>query len=95
MQARSTNLLLADDTMFGVCQGLGEDFGVSPTLLRLAFALGLFWAPVLVIGAYLALGAVVLVSRLLAPDPRIAAPAAEAPAQAPAEAEAQPLPLAA
>lgn len=64
------NLLTRDDTFFGVCQGLGDDLGVSPDLLRVALALGLFWNPYAVAAAYAAMAAVVLVSRLAFPERR-------------------------
>jgi phage shock protein C len=84
MQAAAhTNLIARDDTLLGVCQALGEDFGFNPLLLRVPLAALLLWNPVAVIGTYLGAGAIVLVSRLLAPDPRraaVAQPAVEAPA---------------
>lgn len=70
MQATRQNMFMRDDTFFGVCQALGEDFRFSPTLLRLAFALGFFWNPLVVTGAYLALGVLVAITRFVAPDPR-------------------------
>jgi len=70
MQTERANLLTRDDTFFGVCQGLGEDLRIPPTLLRIAFALGLFWNPIAMIGLYAGLGVIVLVSRLIAPEPR-------------------------
>jgi phage shock protein PspC (stress-responsive transcriptional regulator) len=94
------NLLTRDDTFLGVCEGLGEDLRIPPTLLRLGFAGLLFWNPVASIVLYLALGALVALIRWLAPDPRVAA-APEAGAEAEAEAETaaepceEPLPIAA
>lgn len=64
------------DTLLGVCEALGQDFGFNPLWLRIAFAAPLIWNPVAVFGVYLALGAVVLVSRLLFPSKRAAAAAA-------------------
>ena len=55
------------DTMLGVCEGLGEDFGIDPLWLRLAFALMIFWSPVIALSLYLGLGVAVLVSRLAFP----------------------------
>ena len=80
------NVFSRDDTMFGICQAIGEDFGFPPNLLRVGFAIALFFAPVAVIGVYFALGAVVLVSRLLVRGPRKAAVREEAVA-APARAD--------
>ena len=56
------------DTMLGVCEGLGEDFGINPLWLRLAFALMVFWSPVVALSLYLGLGVVVLASRLAFPE---------------------------
>jgi phage shock protein C len=70
-----------DDTAFGVCAAIGEDFGFNPLFLRFAFAGFLFFNPMAAIASYLALGVVVLVSRLVAPNPRMASePAAALPA---------------
>lgn len=71
------NLLARDDTLLGVCAALGEDFGFNPQYLRAAFAVVLLVNPAAVIAAYLALGAIVMLSRWLAPNPRPAAAAAE------------------
>ncbi|HEY0027664.1 MAG TPA: PspC domain-containing protein [Allosphingosinicella sp.] len=91
------NLILRDDTVLGVCQALGEDFGISPVWLRVLAATLLLWNPQAVIAGYLLAGVLVLASRLLFPRPRAkAAEAVEAPAPAAAEPEAQvELPLAA
>ena len=64
-----------NDTLLGVCEALGQDFGFNPLWLRIAFAVPLIWNPVAVFGAYLALGVVVLLSRLIVPNRRRAAPA--------------------
>jgi phage shock protein C len=76
MQSAQPNLLLRDDTLFGVCEALGEDFGFNPFWLRAALAAMFLWNPVATIGAYAAAGTVVLLSRLVSPNPRpVAAPA--------------------
>src|SRR3954471_6858756 len=96
MQASSPNLFLRDDNLLGVCQGLGEDFGFNPLWLRILFAAGLIWNPVYDIGAYLALGTIVLVSRLIVRNPR--QPKAAVPVEARSEtanAEQEALPIAA
>jgi phage shock protein C len=54
-------------TIFGVCEGLGEDFGFNPILLRVPLAASVLWSPTMAVAVYLALGAVVLVSRLIFP----------------------------
>ena len=75
MHADATHDPSHKDNMFGICAALGEDFGFDPLWLRLAFGAALLWNMEIVIGAYFALGAVVLVSRLLAPNPKCAAAA--------------------
>ena len=63
----------APQNLSGICARVGEDFGFNPLWLRLAFACSLIWNPVAVIGAYFALGAIVLTSRLLFPDSKAVA----------------------
>ena len=70
MQANQGNLLTRDDTILGVCQGLGEDLGFNPLWLRIAFAVLLYLNPVAAIGGYFGLGVIVLATRLLVPNPR-------------------------
>jgi phage shock protein PspC (stress-responsive transcriptional regulator) len=84
MQSSKGNLFTRDDTFFGVCEGLGEDLRIPANLFRVAFALGFFFAPVPVVIAYLALGALVLASRLVFPNPRSAPAAVAARAAEPA-----------
>ena len=85
-------LPLRDHTILGICEALGEDFGVNPIWFRLPLAVLLLWNPGVIVAAYLGLGVIVLVSRLIAPEPRKAAAAAE---PAPTETEAESLKLAA
>ena len=105
MEATRESLIRRDDTFLGVCQALGEDFGFNPVWLRIAFALPVIYAPMAVITVYFGLGAVVLLSRILAPRPKRKAapqpveasrpaPAAHA-AEANDEADQLPLPIAA
>ncbi len=96
MQSPQPSLIARDDTLLGVCAGLGEDLGFNPTYLRVALAVLLFWNPLAVIGAYLAAGAVVLATRFLVPDRPASAQAevAAEPARA-AGTETEQLPLAA
>jgi phage shock protein PspC (stress-responsive transcriptional regulator) len=77
-QAKPTNLMLRNDTILGVCEAIGQDLGINPTWLRVAFCVPIFWNPLLVIGAYLALGLVVAATRLAFPDRHAQAPAAPA-----------------
>lgn len=55
------------DTMLGICEGLGDDLRINSNLIRVAFALGLFFNPVAAIAAYLGAGVLVLATRLLFP----------------------------
>ena len=70
-------LPLRSHTILGVCEGIGEDFGFNPTLLRVPFAAIVLWSPMLAVGAYLALGLVVLASRMLFPKAKNDAVAAD------------------
>ena len=63
-----TPLPLRSDTILGVCEAIGQDFGFNPTWLRLAFIAPLFFAPYWAVGAYFGLGLVVAVSRWLTRD---------------------------
>jgi phage shock protein PspC (stress-responsive transcriptional regulator) len=69
MSAQETNvaLPLRSHTILGICEAVGEDFGFNPVFLRIPFAASVIWNPMIAIGAYFALGAVVLASRLLFP----------------------------
>ena len=69
------NLLGRNDTIFGVCEAIGQDFGFHPNWLRVTLASLIYFAPVAVIGSYVALGLVVALSRWVAPDGAV--PAAE------------------
>lgn len=69
MQAQENQaaLPLRSHTILGVCEAIGEDFGFNPTLLRVPLAAVVLWSPMWAIATYLALGAIVFASRLLAP----------------------------
>ena len=98
MENQNSSLIARDDTMLGICQGIGEDFGFNPLYLRAALSVALFWNPAAVFAVYAALGVLVLFSRLVFPNPRLAPAVAAAAAPAAAEPDAgrqQPLPLAA
>ena len=79
MQNVQPSLFNRDDTFFGVCQGLGEDLGISPTWLRLAFPALLFFYPVAALATYAAAGVVVFLTRWFFPHPvaAVAVPEAE------------------
>jgi phage shock protein PspC (stress-responsive transcriptional regulator) len=70
-QENQVALPLRSHTILGVCEAIGEDFGFNPVFLRIPLATSVIWNPLIAIGAYFALGAAVLVSRLLAPKPQI------------------------
>jgi phage shock protein PspC (stress-responsive transcriptional regulator) len=59
-------------TILGVCEGIGEDFGFNPVLLRIPFAAAVLWSPMVTLAAYFVLGALVLASRVLFPRARSA-----------------------
>lgn len=105
MQSNRQNLFTRDDTFFGVCEGLGEDLGLGANWLRLAFTGLLFWNAPIALAAYAAAGTLVLVTRLIVPNPRPqaaavgmadeAAPVEQQPLPAGGAAEPAPVPLAA
>jgi phage shock protein PspC (stress-responsive transcriptional regulator) len=79
-QENQPALLLRSHTLLGVCEAIGEDFGFNPTFLRVPFAATVLLSPLWAIVGYFALGAVVLLSRVLAPKAKAisAAPASQA-----------------
>ena len=95
MHSDQPSLINRSDTLLGVCQGIGEDFGFNPLWLRLALTALLFLYPLVALSLYAALAATVAGSRWLFPNPRVDLPeeaADEAEAVEPAE---ETLPLAA
>ena len=60
-------LPLRSHTILGVCEGLAEDFGFNPIFLRVPLAALVLWSPLVAVGIYFGLGALVLASRLLFP----------------------------
>ena len=68
MDKETTNLFRRRDTFFGICEAVGQDFGFNPLWLRLAFIAPLFFFPVQSFAAYFALGAIVLLSRIVFPN---------------------------
>ncbi|MFL6843829.1 MAG: PspC domain-containing protein [Allosphingosinicella sp.] len=91
----SSNIFTRDDTLFGVCQALGEDLGFNPNWLRVALAATVLWNPVAVLGIYAALGILVVFTRWIAPTPRATAPAEAAILTEANDGEAERLPIAA
>ena len=74
MQEYQPSVLARDDTFFGVCQAIGDDFGFHANWLRVGFALALFWNPLGAAGVYAALAVLVALTRLLVREPRVALP---------------------
>lgn len=68
MKPATTNLLLRNDTILGVCEAIGQDFGFHPNWLRLLFGSLFYFNPIAVIGTYLGLGVIVAVTRWAAPN---------------------------
>jgi len=66
-QENQVALPLRSHTILGVCEALGEDFGLNPVFLRIPLAASVIWNPAIALGTYFALGALVLASRLLFP----------------------------
>ena len=74
MQKQSLwSLFNRPDTLFGICEGVGRDFGFNPNYLRVALAIAMIWNPVAVLATYALLGVAVAVSRWIAPRPVAAA----------------------
>jgi phage shock protein C len=74
MSTERTNLLLRNDTILGVCEAIGQDFGFNPNWLRVALCAALFFNPIGATAAYFTLGVLVAGSRWIAPDRVDAAP---------------------
>ena len=90
MQTVPGNLFTRPDTLFGVCEGLGQDFGFNPIYLRVVLATAILWNPVVAFGTYFALGLLVLLSRLICPDVRLTQVTQAIEEAAPAEVRAEP-----
>jgi phage shock protein C len=58
-----SNVFLRNDTIFGTCQAIGDDFGFNPNWLRVPLATMVVVSPFGAVGAYLALSLLVLLSR--------------------------------
>jgi len=67
---RNVALPMRNDTMLGICQGLGEDLGIHPNLLRVMFGAIVFFDVKLAIVAYLTVGIFVAASRYFFPKPK-------------------------
>jgi phage shock protein C len=67
MTAKQPNLFTRHDTFFGVCEGLGQDLGINPNILRIGFGVSLLFAPKMVLALYFAAGAIVMATRFFLP----------------------------
>jgi phage shock protein C len=63
-----TPLPLRSDTILGVCEAIGQDFGFNPLYLRLALIAPIFVAPAASVAAYLGLGVIVAAVRYFVPN---------------------------
>ena len=86
VQENQVALPLRSHTILGVCEAIGEDFGFNPVLLRVPFAASVLWSPTWAIVAYFALGAIVLLSRVVSPKAKQAS-AVQAEVEVPATAQ--------
>ena len=68
MRISQPNLFTRHDTLFGVCEAIGQDFGFNPLYLRVAFGVTILLNPAAVLGTYLALGLLVAISRWIYPS---------------------------
>ena len=62
------NVAMRNDTILGVCEALGSDFGINPNVLRIPLAAGIIFAPFLMVGIYAAMGVIAFASRTFFPD---------------------------
>ncbi|MEO7601817.1 MAG: PspC domain-containing protein [Sphingomicrobium sp.] len=82
-QDQTVPLPLRSSTLLGVCEAIGEDFGFNANFLRVPLAAIVVFNVWAAVGAYLALGLIVLASRYLFPK-RETQPSVTAAASAPA-----------
>ena len=84
VQSAEPALPFRSDTMLGVCEALGQDFGFHPNLLRIALGSIVLFSPLAAFGIYLGLGVIVALSRIVAPQRLVpTAPAAQNEAELP------------
>ena len=76
MTAAAPSLFHRDDTILGVCEGIGEDFDFNAQYLRVGLALVGFVNPAAAVALYALLGVAVFAGRKLFPNP-VASTAAE------------------
>lgn len=73
MQQLRPNFFARSDTMFGVCEALGRDFGFNPNWLRVALGLGVIYNLEYAVMAYVGLGVLVALVHFIYPERRAAA----------------------
>jgi len=76
MQFISNSLFSRSDTIFGVCQALGQDLGINANWFRVAFATAVVFNLEYALIAYFGIGALVMISHLVFRSPVAAEPAA-------------------
>ena len=75
MTTTKTPVFERQAAIFGVCEALGEDFGISANWFRVALAPLMILSPLWTVVGYFLVGLLVMVTRLLWPDVvEIAAP---------------------
>ena len=96
MEQKKPNLIMRNDTVLGVCEAIGEEFGFHANWLRIGFGLLLFVSAAGTIALYLILGVGVALSRWLFPKVEAQAAAPSLAAERKADAgEEDPLQIAA
>ena len=68
MQRRQPSLPFRNDTILGVCEAIGQDFGFHANYLRILFAGLFYFNPLAVSAVYGGLGLVVFLSRWAFPN---------------------------
>ena len=68
VQSSEPALPFRSDTILGVCEAIGQDFGFHANWLRVALGSVVVWNPWAAFGLYLGLGLIVGLSRLVAPS---------------------------
>jgi len=74
----TTPLPLRNDTILGVCEAIGRDFGFNPNWLRVILGASVLASPAGAFAAYAALAVVVGLAHLLFGDRRVPTPATAA-----------------
>jgi phage shock protein PspC (stress-responsive transcriptional regulator) len=74
-QVSTANVFLRNDTIFGTCQVIGDEFGITPNWLRVPLAASVLISPTGAFALYLGLSLVVLAARTLLQSKPMAEPA--------------------